>query len=127
MNGVCTIRYLKMEERYPLMYGKGVPLGFGCPQGWSMILERLSKEIERILAEESQEFRDRWRVVQVKEKFGGLRFYYDGGNEQIARLVSRAESESRNTCQDCASTPAGHDNWKKSGWLHTVCVDCGAE
>ena len=56
-------------------------------------------------------------VTQVKEKFGTLRFYYDGGDEYIDGLVSLAESMSACTCETCGSpgkTVGG-------GWLTTLC------
>lgn len=56
-------------------------------------------------------------AVQVKEKFGGLRFYYDGGDELIRGAVSMAEAMSYRTCDVCGApgTP-NHD-----GWISTRC------
>jgi hypothetical protein len=59
-------------------------------------------------------------VDQVKEKFGTLRFYYTGGNEYIAGLVTMAESMSGFTCEQC-SNPAVTGG---TGWIHTTCVSC---
>lgn len=56
-------------------------------------------------------------AVQVKEKFGGLRFYYDGGDEYISGLSSMAESMSYVTCEVCGS--AGKPN--SGGWIKTLC------
>lgn len=56
-------------------------------------------------------------AVQVKEKFGGLRFYYSGGDEYIAGLVSMAESMSDRTCEVCGS-PGTHT---EGGWIRTLC------
>ncbi len=60
-------------------------------------------------------------AVQVKEKFGGLRFYYDGGDEYISGLVSMAESMSYITCEVCSNPAAKATN---SGWIVTMCQPC---
>lgn len=60
-------------------------------------------------------------AVQVKEKFGGLRFYYDGGDELIAGMVSFAEHMSYSTCEYCGST---NKVTQTSGWITSLCSKC---
>jgi hypothetical protein len=56
-------------------------------------------------------------VQQIKEKFGGLRFYYDGGDERISGLVDMAETWANHTCETC-----GNKGQKRSGgWVRTLC------
>lgn len=62
-------------------------------------------------------------AVQVKEKFGGLRFYIAGGNEKIDDLISFAESMSECTCEQCGRP--GEQN--KGGWISTLCGECRGE
>ena len=57
-------------------------------------------------------------AAQVKEKFGALRFYYDGGDEYIRGAVTMAEFMSTVTCEDCGK-PGSKSN--KSNWIKTVC------
>ena len=59
-------------------------------------------------------------ATQVKEKFGSLRFYYQGGDKHIEGLVAMAEAISSTTCEDCGGvgTPS------KSGWIHVLCSSC---
>jgi hypothetical protein len=60
-------------------------------------------------------------IDQVKEKFGGLRFYYHGGDDMIDGMVSFAESLSYRICEFCGSSEnVGHTN----GWIFTVCKNC---
>jgi hypothetical protein len=56
-------------------------------------------------------------VDQVKEKFGGLRFYYTGGDDLIDGMVRMAESMSEVTCEECGypGTTRG------GGWVRTLC------
>ena len=62
-------------------------------------------------------------IAQVKEKFGTLRFYYDGGDEYISGLVSLAESMSGVTCEECGA-PGSH---RDGGWIRTLCDTHEAE
>jgi hypothetical protein len=56
-------------------------------------------------------------IQQVKEKFGGLRFYYSGGDEYISGLVSMAESVAGFTCEECGD----HGEGRNGGWIRTLC------
>lgn len=56
-------------------------------------------------------------AVQVKEKFGTLRFYIDGGNEVIHALIGMAESMSARTCEKCGSP----GRLRGKTWLYTAC------
>ena len=60
---------------------------------------------------------------QVKEKFGTLRFYYTGGDEYIAGLVSMAESMSAVTCETCGNP----GTQTSGGWIKTICEPCVEE
>jgi hypothetical protein len=56
-------------------------------------------------------------VQQIKEKFGGLRFYYQGGDEHISGIESMAESWAYRTCETC-----GNKGERRSGgWIRTLC------
>lgn len=59
-------------------------------------------------------------AVQIKEKFGTLRFYYDGGDEAVKGIVSMAEAMSGCTCEDCGKPGKRTGN----GWVRTLCNDC---
>jgi hypothetical protein len=56
-------------------------------------------------------------ATQVKEKYGTLRFYYNGGDEYISGAVSMAEYMSARTCEVCGS--AGKT--LGGGWIRTLC------
>jgi hypothetical protein len=76
------------RSKYPLTYGLGVYCGFWAPEEWDAIIIRLSERIERYL--ESHPIPE-FRVDQVKEKFGGLRFYVNVSNEVIDQYILEAE------------------------------------
>lgn len=56
-------------------------------------------------------------VIQVKEKFGSLRFYYQGGDDTISGMVRMAESMSAVMCEECGA-PA---ETRGPGWIRTLC------
>lgn len=57
-------------------------------------------------------------AVQIKEKFGTLRFYYTGGDERITPIVDFYESYTAYICEDCGSI----DNiGSTGGWIRNVC------
>jgi len=62
------------------------------------------------------------RLNQIKEKWGSLRIYYDGGNETIKNYVEFAEAMSNSMCEVCGSTK----NIQKTsdGWVRTICTEC---
>jgi hypothetical protein len=111
----------RMEEKYPKMFA-GQYGGFAVGEGWWPIIESLCANI--------QSHTDWWNtnrkerpvveqvvVEQIKEKFGGLRFYYEGGDDQISGMVRMAESWAGHSCETCGApgTSGG------SGWIKTLC------
>jgi hypothetical protein len=63
-------------------------------------------------------------VDQVKEKFGGLRFYYSGGNDTIHGMVWLAEHMSYNICEICGSTK---NLGSTTGWIKNICEECATK
>jgi len=106
--------------------------GFECGDGWYKILDSLCAQIQHYTdwnndnhAKGYKQYKQVPQVVaiQVKEKFGGLRFYYDGGDDQIFGMVRMAESWAAQTCEECGeSGTIRHD-----GWMRTLCDKHEAE
>lgn len=57
-------------------------------------------------------------ILQIKEKFGGLRVYTDTMDEKLDELIRQAEETASHTCQDC-----GEEGKLVSpnGWMLTLC------
>jgi len=60
-------------------------------------------------------------ALQVKEKFGTLRYYYSGGDEVINNYVSYADVMSSLTCEECG-VPSETDY--NQSWVTTKCATC---
>ena len=63
------------------------------------------------------------RVAQVKEKFGGLRFYVGAGNPVIWNRIQEAEKESYKTCEECGAP----GQLRTDGWMKTLCEEHGKD
>jgi hypothetical protein len=103
--------------------------GFECSDGWFNIINQLCLNIQHHIdwKNKKEEVVPQVVVTQVKEKFGTLRFYYDGGDDYIGGLVGMAESMSGVTCETCGSSAktSNVDPEKGiTGWVHTTCQSC---
>lgn len=94
--------------------------GFECEDGWFDLIYKLSKDLTDLDATVE--------ASQVKEKFGGLRFYTSGSGVSLAtadkvfKLIDIAEDESYETCEQCGTKENVSQN--KHGWIFTLCDDC---
>jgi hypothetical protein len=98
------------------------------PVGWFALVDRLCSDIEALL----QGRAERLVVVQVKEKFGGLRFYYDWDaaddvaadhetvllRERVRAQVDEARARTTLICQRCGA-PAVLNLY--GGWTAALC------
>lgn len=60
------------------------------------------------------------QVMQVKEKFGGLRFYAECDDERQARLINTAEDRSYSICEQCGAAGKAC-NAPGTSWIKTLC------
>lgn len=114
----------RMETTYPEMF-KGKYGGFAIGKGWWPIIETLCGRIQRHIDWRNREAAVVPQVVvmQIKEKFGGLRFYYDGGDEYIQGLVSMAEDWAAYSCEECGNPGES----RGGGWVRTLCDEHAVE
>lgn len=70
---------------------------------------------------------EEWQVeaTQVKEKFGGLRFYINGGDDHIYGMIWLAEVMSYGICEMCGTTE--NVSPTKGGWVKNLCPKCKEE
>jgi hypothetical protein len=93
--------------------------GLECGDGWYNIIYNLSSNIEKLIVAMPEDQREPYNVVQVKEKFGGLRFYMDSETDEMSNLISDAEEESYKTCEECGK-PGKQIG---GGWIKTLCAE----
>jgi hypothetical protein len=114
-----------MTEKYPKIFSKPYG-GFCIGPGWWPIVEKLCDQIQHHIDWNNKnavagykDFQPIEQVVvdQIKEKFGGLRFYYQGGDNYIRGLVSMAESWAWHSCEECGVPGKS----RGGGWIKTLC------
>ncbi len=120
------------KDRYANMQETAMCWGFECGDGWYQILDSLCGQIQSYIDWNNRSAEAGYKdfqpieqvvAVQVKEKFGGLRFYYDGGDKHISGMVRMAESWASHTCEECGA-PGKH---RSGGWIRTLCDQHEAE
>lgn len=69
-----------------------------------------------------------YNIHQIKEKFGGLRFYIGGVPtevyKQVMDLIKEAEDLSLKTCENCGQPGV---LCQRRTWLKTLCKKCFSE
>ena len=102
-----------------------IPDGWGrwisCDRGWYRIIIDVDQQLAKL--------DPNYAVHQVKEKFGGLRYYFAATSavdeetwEKMQQIVRKAEKLADKTCEICGSTEkvALRDH----GWWKTMCDHC---
>jgi hypothetical protein len=117
----------RMEERFPKMFAEPYG-GFAVGAGWWSIIESLCANIQSYTDwwnknRETRPVVEQVTVNQIKEKFGGLRFYYSGGDDTIAGMVRMAEAWADHSCEECGAPGKSRDG----GWIKTLCDHHEAE
>jgi hypothetical protein len=88
--------------------------------GWRHLLERLHEQLRSAFPG--------YRLLDLKEKLGGLRVYVEeppGNGDVLRDLIARAEVEAERTCEFCGApgrirTRGDHPG----GWRKAVCDAC---
>lgn len=136
----------KLFEKYPEIFQQRhltiqescMPWGICCGDGWYNIIDVLCRCITNHVmnVNSSLEYKKSKgeslevepmrtpQASQVKEKFGGLRFYVDYADEYTYALIHMAETMSYVTCYTCGS-PGNTTNSK--GWMMRLCQPCKDE
>jgi hypothetical protein len=111
----------RLVERWPTWFNTEgnirhtlMPQDFNHDDGWFDILWRLCEDLEPRVAEFAAADGFQFEVLQVKEKFGGLRFYVNcRRNFPIRHRIDAAIQESLHTCEICGQP----GELRKGSWL----------
>lgn len=108
----------ELRNEFPELYEH---IAFECNSGWYELLRKLSIQIREHLkdCDEAQSWNE-FRVEQVKEKYGTLRYYVDNACNDIYKFIHEAEDASCNTCEECGKPGMEFD----LGWTYTRCPVC---
>lgn len=96
--------------RYPGIYGDS--FCFDAAPGWFVLVDTLSAEIARYVAERPDE--RSVTATDVKEKRGVMAWYYCGGGDDddyLDGLIWLAEHLSERVCQECGTMDCSAHTW----------------
>lgn len=91
--------------------------------GWSNLIKEIDSKIKS--------YDPDYKVAQIKEKFGGLRFYFNSNCEtdedfnKLCDQVWNIADRSLSICEICGKE--GSPNFSRYGWRKTLCEDCKRE
>lgn len=77
--------------------------------GWAPLIHRIFDTLQNI--------KGTVKIVQVKEKFAGLRVYTDYMNDELEAVIRQAERESFTICEECGEP----GKVRGRGWHYTSC------
>lgn len=122
------LKYPKIFEQYegnPSMVN-----WLDLPEGWISVVDKLCEAIQSYIDNvtrytEGKTYKTpQVTCTQMKEKFGGLRFYVNGGDNHTDGMIYMAEHLCSLTCQKCGSEK---NIGQTKGWIATLCEECGKE
>jgi len=93
--------------------------GISTSDGWYNIIDGLCKKIQKYVDKNKIK---QVEAIQVKEKFGGLRFYVTESPDVIYKYIYDAEKASLVTCEECGAK--GDSKNSNSHWIRTLCNKC---
>jgi len=113
---LCERYPMIFRDRHASMQCTAMCWGFACGNGWFPLIDTLCAEIQRYV--DAAHVRP-VVAVQVKEKFGALRFYATGGDEYTRSLIWLADALSGCICEQCGAPALSSGD----GWIVTHCAE----
>jgi len=139
-----------LVNRFPRLFRGRHPRAWSdLPDGWTGVADRLFNDLDAMMSDDEAAT---FEIVQIKEKFGGLRVYWELDGQQtmvidaisahsvqhmensparptalfgrVRERVRQAAQQAATTCQKCGSEGA---TATRSGWVVTLCEACRAK
>ena len=127
---------MEMDEiiaKYPKIFtdyeGNPGRVNWSIPEGWNQIVDWMCGCIQDYIDHtktyskgEAPISPAQVQCTQIKEKFGGLRFYTFGHNEVVDGMIKFAEYLCEKICVNCGSME--DVEMSKGGWISPYCKKC---
>jgi len=136
-------RFEELAKRWPDLFQKSGDFEFSIGDGWYNIVDilcgmlshkvegvkrrlkyamensdaKFNKSISELEADVAAAFKELPTIIQVKEKFGTLRFYVDGGTPEMHNYIEFAEAMTSRICEECGSPGKS----RSGGWVKVLC------
>ena len=116
-SGTAKVSYRTNAHAINVMVNYEEPWGDEVGVGWALIVMKCHRELQHL--------DPGYRIAQIKEKFGGLRYYFDSSvpydsiTYDIMRcVVNESEAQCARTCELCGAEGTLRNN---GGWYKTLC------
>ena len=96
----------------PTLRNNLMAFGWECDKGWYPLIQELIDELNKLP--------DEIEVLQVKEKYAGLRFYVAGASDKAFDIISKYEHYSYHLCEYCGEFYTAKER-ELHHWYKTLC------
>ena len=95
--------------------------GVECGEGWKVLYQPIIDYIDKY----NEDHEEKIEIHQIKEKFGGLRFYTNFKTNALRAMIENAVERSYNVCETCGKhidKPICENHW-----IYAECEECHQE
>ena len=94
--------------------------GIETDDGWFGLVYNLCKDIREYFTKTDKRHKipEEFYVTQIKEKFGGLRFYITYAPKEVHDMIHKAEDDSLTICEKCGKSGILRNDFH---WWLTLC------
>lgn len=127
MNRKKKLDYQYFLDTYPELYwenetDRSPVIEFSICIGWYNLLDELSRGLQPLVVQHNKINPNKFKVIQIKEKFAGLRYYISTVDSSVSKevysLIDEAQIKSTRICEYCGRKGSFRGN---IGWMHTLC------
>ncbi len=97
-------------------FADNIPATIDCGYGWAELIRQCDNAL--FVADPN------YTISQVKEKFGGLRFYFNPTDmnqySKMSSIIMEIEEKSLEMCEECGA-PGYRRRWNGTGYMYTSC------
>ena len=122
---------IKLVERYPYLLPRNVftdklpddyaydrILHTEIPKGWNRLFLQMCEDIRQPLIDD--DYLDKFRFTQVKEKYNRLECYNRGASEEVNTILEKYMVLSRYVCTKCGRRA----RYETQGYIASYCKPC---
>ena len=111
----------EIQKKHGDMFAEGWHPWFDVGDGWLPIVDTALSQIKWDVEHNKM---PKVEINQIKEKFGMLNIYFDGGDSKTCGIIDMATLMSQKVCENCGTM----DNLgKTSGWISIMCENCARD
>ena len=112
----------ELFKKYPkILNRKNLPWKLECNKGWFKLIDNLCEYVQEQTDQNPHIYKGQTEATQIKEKFGGLRFYVNGTHSDFLAAIQYVEFLSYKICEFCGKDGKLQNN---NGWYKTTCGKC---